>query len=182
MQTNLSSVTNGSGAYLYLTDIGATNPDGTPNSAGQIYAYTVGASCALNAVVNSPFYNGQLSSVARNPVWTLTEARNSKFVYVLNQSNSDSSQVNSSITAFSIDANGNLTPLGGANPFAVGSGPTCMVEDPTNKYLYTSNSVDGTITGLKLNLSDGTLGPLQHGSSFSAVTHASCLAVSGATS
>ena len=102
---------------------------------------------------------------------------------MLNQSNSNSSQVNSSISAFSIDATGNLTPLGGANnPFAVGSGPTCMVEDPTNKYLYTSNSVDGTVTGLKLNLSDGTLGPLQHGSSFTAVTHAQCLAVSGATS
>ena len=57
-----------------------------------------------------------------------------------------------------------------------------MVEDPTNKYLYTSNSVDGTVTGLKLNLSTGELGPLQHGSSFTAVTHASCLAVSGATS
>ncbi len=177
---NLSSITNGGGAFLYLTDIGAANPDGTPSGAGQIYAYTVGASCALNAVVNSPFQN---VPSARNPVWTLTEARNSKFVYVLNQSNSNSSQVNSSISAFSIDATGNLTPLGGANnPFAVGSGPTCMVEDPTNKYLYTSNSVDGTVTGLKLNLSDGTLGPLQHGSSFTAVTHASCLAVSGATS
>ena len=178
--TNISSITNGGGSYLYLTDTGVTNPDGTPSTAGQIYAYTVGTNCALNAVVNSPFQN---VPSARTPVWTLTEARNSKFVYVLNQSNSNSSQPNSSISAFSIDATGNLTPLGGANnPFAVGSGPSCMVEDPTNKYLYTSNTVDGTVTGLKLNLSDGTLGPLQHGSSFTAVTHASCLAVSGATS
>lgn len=178
--TNLSSITNGGGSYVYLTDTGVTNPDGTPSTAGQIYGYTVGTSCALNAVVNSPFPN---VSSARNPVWTLTEARNSKFVYVLNQSNGNSSQPNSSISAFSIDATGKLTPLGGANnPFAVGSGPTCMVEDPTNKYLYTSNSVDGTVTGLRLNLSDGTLGPLQHGSSFSAVTHASCLVVSGAVS
>lgn len=178
--TNVSSITNGSGSYLYLTDIGVANPDGTPSTAGQIYAYSVGTGCALNAVVNSPFQN---VAAARNPVWTLTEARNSKFVYVLNQSNNNSTQVNSSISAFSLDSTGKLTPLGGANnPFAVGSGPTCMVEDPTNKYLYTSNSVDGTVTGLKLNLSDGTLGPLQHGSSFSAVTHAKCLAVSGATS
>ena len=178
--TNLSSITNGGGSFLYLTDIGVAAPDGTPSTAGQIYAYTVGTNCALNAVVNSPFQN---VASARSPVWTLTEARNSKFVYVLNQSNSNSSQPNSSISAFSIDATGNLTPLGGStNPFAVGSGPKCMVEDPTNKYLYTSNSVDGTVTGLKLNLSDGTLGPLQHGSSFTALTHAQCLAVSGATS
>ena len=148
-----------------------------------IFTLSVGTGCALNTVVGSPVYNGQASSPARNPVWTLTEARNSKFVYVLNQSNSNASQSNSSITAFSIDSTGRLTPLGGSdNPFAVGSGPTCMVEDPTNKYLYTSNSVDGTVTGLKLNLSTGELGPLQHGSSFTAVTHASCLAVSGATS
>ncbi len=179
--TDMSSITNGGGAYLYLTDVGvAKNPDGTPSTAGNIYAYSVGTNCALNAVVNSPFAN---VPSARNPVWTITEARNSKFVYVLNQSNNNATQPNSSISAFSIDSTGKLTQLGGANnPFAVGSGPTCMIEDPTNKYLYTSNSVDGTVTGLRLNLSDGSLGPLQHGSSFTAVTHANCLAVSGATS
>ena len=178
--TNFSSITNGGGAYVYLTDVGPADGSGNPTGAGQIYAYSVGTGCALNAVVNSPFQN---VAAARGPVWTLTEARNSKFVYVLNQSNSNASQPNSTISAFSIDATGTLTQLGGPdNPFTVGSGPTCMVEDPTNKYLYTSNSVDGTVTGLKLNLSDGTLGPLQHGSSFTAVTHASCLVVSGATS
>ncbi len=176
---NFSSITNGSASSLYLTEIGPTDASGNATGAGQIYAYNVGTNCALNAVVNSPFNN---VATARNPVWTLTEGRNGKFVYVLNQSNNDASQPNSSISAFSIDANGNLTPLAGQNnPFAVGSGPTCMVEDPTNKYLYTSNA-DGTVTGLALNLSDGSLGPLQHGSNFTAVTHASCLAVSGATS
>ena len=181
--TNISSITLGSGAYIYLTDTGVTDGSGNPTTSGQIYAFTAGTGCSLSAVVNSPFVNGYAGSTARNPVWTLTEARNSKFVYVLNQSNTNATQSNSTITAFSLDTTGNLTPTGGANnPYAVGSGPTCMVEDPTNKYLYTSNSVDGTVSGFKLNLSDGSLSGLLHGSSFSAVTHASCLVVSGATS
>ncbi len=176
---NASSVTNGSGAFLYLTDIGPTDSSGAPTTSGMILPYTVGTSCALNAVVGGSVQN---ISPARTPVWTVTEARSSKFVYVLNQSNADASQVNSSISAFSVDATGKLTRLGTQNnPYAVGSGPTCMIEDPTNKYFYTSNS-DGTVSGFRLNTSTGELGPLQHGSSFTAVTHASCLAVSGATS
>ena len=178
--TNLSSLTPGGGAYLYLTDLGPNDSAGASTTSGFVFAYSVGATCALNAVVGSPFAN---VSPAQNPVWTVTEARNSKFVYVLNQSNSSSTQANSSISAFSIDATGRLTAVPGTNnPYSVGSGPTCMVEDPTNKYLYTSNSVDGTVTGKAINLSTGELSALQRGSTFSAVTHASCLVVSGAVS
>ena len=120
-------------------------------------------------------------SPAQYPVWTLTEARNSKYVYVLNKLNASSSQSNSTISAFSVDASGKLTQVPGTNnPYSVGSGPQCMVEDPTNKYLYTANSVDGTVTGKAINLSTGELSDLQHGSNFTAVTHASCLTVSGA--
>ena len=175
--TNVSSITPGGSAYLYLTDIGPSDSTGTPTTPGQIAAFSVGSGCALTSVVGGVTDN---ISPAQNPVWTITEARNSKFVYVLNQSSSNSTQANSSISAFSIDSTGKLTPVPGTNnPYAVGSGPTCMVEDPTNKYLYTSNSVDGTVTGKAINLSTGELSGLQRGSTFSAATHASCLVVSG---
>ncbi len=179
---NVSSITLGGlgGSSVYLTDVGPADSNGALSTPGVILPFTVGTGCSLSAVVG-----GSVNNVdsARNPVWTLTEARNGKYVYVLNQSNSDASQPNSSISVFSLDSTGKLTRVGGINnPFSVGSGPTCMVEDPTNKYLYTSNSVDGTVTGLTLNQTTGELGQLQHGSSFTAATHASCLAVSGATS
>ena len=180
--TNVSSITLGGlgGSSVYLTDVGPADASGSLTTSGMILPYTVGSGCALSAVVGGSVQN---VSTVRNPVWTLTEARNGKFVYVLNLSNDNASQPNSSISVFSLDTTGKLTLVGGQNnPYSVGSGPTCMVEDPTNKYLYTSNSVDGTVTGLQIRLSDGSLSALQHGSSFTAVTHASCLAVSGATS
>ena len=180
--SQLTSVTTGNGAYLYLTDVGPLDAKtAAPTTNGQIYAFSVGTGCALNAVVQSPFPN---VSPAQRPVWTLTEGRNFKYLYVLNQSNTNSGQANSSISAFVIDATtGKLTQNPGANnPYPVGSGPTCMVEDPTNKWLYTSNILDGTVTGKAINLGSGELSDLQRGSKFTAVTHASCLAVSGAVS
>ncbi len=183
--SNLSSInvgggngtgTSNSGSNVYLTDIGPQDAGGTPTTPGQIYAYTVGTNCSLNAVSSSPFPN---VAPAQNPVWAQTESRG-KFLYVLNQTNSSSSQPNSSITLFVIDTTGKLTASTDAsNPYPIGSGPTCMAEDPSNQYLYTSNSIDGNVTGKRLNSTNGQLGDLSRGSTFTAVTHASCLAISG---
>ena len=54
-----------------------------------------------------------------------------------------------------------------------------MVEDPTNQYVYTSNNIDGTVTGKLINQNTGQLSGLTHGSTFTAVGLATCLAVSG---
>jgi 6-phosphogluconolactonase (cycloisomerase 2 family) len=56
----------------------------------------------------------------------------------------------------------------------------CMVEDPSNQYIYTSNYNDGTVTGYQLNNTSGELSDLTKGSTFTAVGKASCLAISGA--
>jgi len=61
----------------------------------------------------------------------------------------------------------------------VGNGPVCMVEDPSNQYLYTSNNNDGTVTGKYINQRNGQLTDLPRGSTFQATGLATCLAVSG---
>ena len=59
------------------------------------------------------------------------------------------------------------------------SGPVCMVQDPSNQYLYTSNNTDSTVTGKQLRQDTGTLAPLTKGSVFPTTMNPTCLVVSG---
>ena len=164
---NITSITTGS-SYLYLTD-GLNN---------RILQYTVSSTGVLQPVTGGIVAN---SPVSVTPVWTLTDSA-SKFLYVLNQNNTSTTTAKSTITAYTIQTNGNLTLQGSnLNPYAVGSGPVCMVEDPSRQWVYTSNQ-DGTVTGYHINHADGTLTVLQHGSTFQAQGRPACLVVSGITS
>ncbi len=158
--------TNPSGSSIYVTDSG--NNTIVPFSSG-------GNGCALTAVSGGAVANLANTS---NPSYVLVDSRN-QFVYVLNQSGTNSNLAYSTISAYTIQTNGQLSPIGGTtNPYAVGAGPVCMVEDPTGQYLYTSNSVDGTITGLRFRHDTGNLYPLARGSTFPATNKLTCLAVS----
>ena len=110
---------------------------------------------------------------------------NGKFLYVLNNSSTTlappSNPAQSTISAFNIDQLGRLSilPDGTNNPYGVGSGPVCIVQDPTNQYLFISNNTDSTITGKLLNQSFGNLSNLTRGSVFTTTMRPTCLAVSG---
>ena len=163
----ISSITTG-GSYLYLTD----------SVNNRILQYTVASTGVLQ-----PVTGGQVNNFVANvtPVWTYTDSAN-KFVYVLNQNNTSTTTQKSSIAAYTIQSNGNLTPQSDTlNPYSVGSGPVCMVEDPSKQWVYTSNQ-DGTVTGYHIDHSTGRLTVLQHGSSFQAQGRPACLLVSGITS
>lgn len=174
--TKLTSIS-ANGSFVYLTDAGAT----TTSPGGYILAYTSGSSCSLNTVTGSPYANLTGTS---NPVYSMTDSTGA-FLYVLNKSSTSATNpATSSISAFSIidTSTGKLEalPAGGtANPYSVGSGPTCMVQDPSLQYVYTSNNIDGTVTGKQINKKTGELSDLQRGSKFPAVGQATCLAVSG---
>lgn len=167
--SNATSINVG-GNYVFVTDAGSN----------QILSYTLGNSCALSTVVGGATPN--LTDTA-NPVNALYVAGSgANYLYVLNQSTTNSNNANSTISAFIVTATGQMQPVGGGtsknNPYAVGSTPVCMVEDPSSKYLYTSNG-DGTVTGKQLNKTTGELTDLARGTSFSAVGTATCLAVTG---
>jgi 6-phosphogluconolactonase (cycloisomerase 2 family) len=168
--TKLTSI-NTSGSFVYLTDAGATP------STSQILPYTVGSNCALNTLTGGPVANLPLTS---NPSYSFTDARN-RYLYVLNQSSTSTQNANSTISAYTIDqTNGRLQPIPDTNnPYPIGSGPVCMVEDPTNQYVYTSNRTDGSVTGKIINQNTGQLSSLSRGSTFAATGLATCLAVSG---
>ena len=169
--TNISSI-NVSGSSVYLTDAGAGNVPGT------ILPYTVGTNCSLSVQAGGSVANLPLTA---NPVYTLTDSK-SKYLYVVNQKTTNSNNANSTISAFTIDpTTSRLQALSDSNnPYAVGNGPVCMVEDPSNQYVYTSNSIDGSVTGKIINQNTGQLSDLARGSVFPATGLATCLAVSGA--
>jgi 6-phosphogluconolactonase (cycloisomerase 2 family) len=161
------------GTSVYITDAGPVNS----NTPGQILPFTVGGTaCSLNTITGGPTAN---LSPAANPVYTLVDSKG-KYVFVANQSSTNSSTPNSSISAFQIQSNGTLlfVPDAPNNPYPIGAGPVCMVEDPSNQYIYTSNG-DGTVTGKVLDNNTGKLANLSRGSTFTAVGQATCLAVSG---
>jgi 6-phosphogluconolactonase (cycloisomerase 2 family) len=162
---NLTSI-NVNGNSIYLTDAG-TN---------QILPYSAGGSCSLSAQVGGAVTNLPLTA---NPVYSMTDSRN-KFLYVLNHGTTNSQNANSTISAFVIQTTGALVPISDPqNPYPVGNGPVCMVEDPSNQYIYTSNNNDGSVTGKFINQNTGQLSDLARGSVFPATGLATCLAVSG---
>jgi 6-phosphogluconolactonase (cycloisomerase 2 family) len=165
---------NAGGNYVYLTDAAGT----TDSPGGFILPYTVGTGCALNTVTGGQISNLPLTS---NPVNTLINAKGT-YLYVLNQSTSNSNApAYSSISAFKIEqTTGLLTEVPDqSNPYQSGTGPVCIVQDPSGQYVYTSNNVDGTVTGYSLYDPDGRLQSLRRGSTFTATGQATCLAVSG---
>ena len=168
--TNITSI-NGSGSYIFLTDA-ATNALFNEETTG---------SCNLTSL------NGGIVSLASDfpntsdPVYTLIDSTG-KYLYVANNSTTSTQTTTpfSSLSALTINStNQELQPIIGS-PYPAGSGPQCIVEDPSNQYIYTSNYNDGTVTGFALNSTSGELSDLTKGSTFTAVGKASCLAISGA--
>jgi 6-phosphogluconolactonase (cycloisomerase 2 family) len=160
------------GSNVYITDAGSKLSTG-----GAIIPYTTGAACSLSVQADGAVANLPLTA---NPVYSMTDSKN-RFLYVLNHGGTNSNNPNSTISAYVIETTGQLQPVSDPNnPYPVGNGPTCMVEDPSNQYLFTSDSNDGTVTGKFLNQNTGQLSDLTRGSSFSAfAAQATCLAVSG---
>ena len=46
-------------------------------------------------------------------------------------------------------------------PFGTGSGPQCIVEDPSNQFIYTANFNDSTVTGRVIDQNAGVLTDLR---------------------
>ena len=167
---NATSVNIG-GSYVYVTDAGSTT--GGP---GSILPYTQGSNCALSPVTGGTVANLPTASY---PIQTINTT-DGKYVYVLNHSTASTNYSNSSVSAFTIQTNGQLQQIASDtnNPYSVGAGPICLAIDPTNQYLYTTNQVANTVTGKRLSNQYGYLSDLTRGSTFPTVAAPSCLVIS----
>jgi 6-phosphogluconolactonase (cycloisomerase 2 family) len=177
LSTTSATSINGNGSNIYVTD---SNNGST--AANYIFAFGIGTSCSLNPSASGPAKYTNFTGTA-NPTYSLID-NSGKYLYVLNSSNTNTTQQTpySSISAFTINsATQQLQQINGA-PYTVGSGPVCMVEDTSNKYIYVSNHNDGTITGKVIDPTTGNLSDLTRGASFNATGQATCLVLSGAVS
>jgi 6-phosphogluconolactonase len=138
--------------FLYVTD----------EAANQMIGYVVGASGALTPMVNGPFRAGLF------PI-NLTIDPRGQLIYVANYNSN-------AIEGYQIDSSTG-TPSGAVGAFATatGTGPTCLTIDPSlGVYMYTSNSLDNSVTGEKLTPNNGGLLAVQN-SPFLGSGQPSCL-------
>jgi 6-phosphogluconolactonase len=136
------------GRYLYVTD-GAQN---------QLFSYAVQSTGQITPLLASP------ASTDVNPDGVTVDPTGT-FVYVANYTAND-------ISAYSINPNG-VTPIGS---YGTGTGPTCVFVEPAlGAYIYTTNFLDNTVSGLNINTSTGTLAPVQN-TPFIAAGQPTCIA------
>ena len=133
-------------------------------NAGQILPYTVGTNGALQSLVGGQVDN---AGTVANPQ-TMIVDHQGKFLYLANQGpNLTPTSPASSVSAYFIDqTTGRLTTLSGGTSdtsvtFGAGSQPECILEDPSNQYLYTANFASNNVTGAVINSTTGTLTTLR---------------------
>jgi 6-phosphogluconolactonase len=144
---------------------------------GQILPYTIGTNGALQSLVGGQVAN---SGTVANPGPMIVDHQG-KFLYLVNLGpNLTATSEASSVSAYFIDpTNSRLTPLATSVPFGAGSSPRCILEDPSNQYLYTANFADSTVTGAIINSSTGTLSTLRKLTSFAAAGQPTWCTASG---
>ncbi len=144
------------GSVTYVLDNGPNT--NVPSSNGQIFAYSLGSGGSLQAEPNGyiPDY----------PAYTypnyVIAANNGKWLYVLNRGdNTSTTNPQSGIAAFIITTPFQLSPIAsGGQTSGTGAGPMCILEDPSNQFVYTANFNSSTVSGLAINEVSGNLTPL----------------------
>lgn len=153
-------------SYIYVLDnepltipTGTTGPFNPGTYPAQILPFSVGTGGALQSQTGGAVPDVPAQS---NPLFVLATT-GGKFLYVANAGeNTDATVTNtqSGIAAYVIDTSTHqLTPMSGS-PFGSGAGPACLVEDPSNQFVYTANYNDSSVTGSVLDPNVGTLSSL----------------------
>ncbi|MDR3740984.1 MAG: hypothetical protein P4L40_18360 [Terracidiphilus sp.] len=151
-------------SYVYVLDNETTTgaPAGTSFTAPSgILIYNVGTGGALSLLSGGVIPG---DSTLQNPIWLVLESKGS-WAYVAYKGNNDTSSATqeSGIAGWTIDKSSHLlTPeLNDATPSGTGSGPACLLEDPSHQYFYTANTNDSTVTGHSLDVQSGLLTDLK---------------------
>jgi hypothetical protein len=161
-----NAIVNGSGTVYVLDNepITYTSSGTTTTAASQILPFTVGTNGSLQAQTGGIVPDDPTMA---NPTQLLVESKG-KFVYLANQGNNTTgNNPNSGIAAYLLNTSPSyqLTFIPG-EPFGSGSGPQCIVEDPSDQYVFTANQYDSTVTGRVLDPNSGVLNNMRVSSSY----------------
>jgi 6-phosphogluconolactonase (cycloisomerase 2 family) len=141
------------GGKVYVLDNEPTST-ATP-TPGQIITFTIGTNGALNSLVGGAVPDDVTES---SPIYLIVESKG-KYLYVANQQGQGSTNA-AGIAIYTIDpSSSQLTEAPGSPVPTAGTGaiPQCLLEDPSNQYIYTANSGDSTVTGHVLDPNSGQL-------------------------
>ncbi len=152
-------------SFIYVLDnetltqqVNTSSGSSAVTAPSWVFQYSVGSNGALQASTGGAV---PISSSMADPIYLIVESKG-KWAYVANYGNNNTSQTSSEsgISGYVIDPTSHqLTEISGS-PFGTGSGPNCLLEDPSNQYVYTANFNDSTVTGLVVDQNSGVLNPL----------------------
>jgi len=148
-------------ARIYVLDneaITVTSNSSTTTSPSQVLPFTIGTNGALQSQTGGAVPGDPTEA---NPIYLISESKG-KFVYVANQSGASASS-GSGIAGYVVDPASSQLSLIAGEPFPTGSNPQCLLEDPSNQFIYTANANDSTVTGRVIDPNSGVLNPM-HGS------------------
>lgn len=93
-----------------------------------------------------------------NPITLMIESKG-HYMYVANQGNNVTGTNNpaSGLAAYYITTSPYQTTFVTGQPFGSDSGPQCIVEDPSDQFIYEANQYDSTISGRTLDVNSGEL-------------------------
>ena len=174
------------GGAIYVLDnepISVTFNGTTTISQSQILPYTLAAGGALQAEPSGAVPDDPNLA---NPIQILLENKG-KFLYVANQGNNVTGpNPNSGLAGYFLTTAPAYQLSFLADEATIitgsGSGPQCIVEDPSNQFIYEANQYDSTVTGRVLNPDTGDLTSLRVTSDYNLQGPASWCLVDGRTS
>jgi DNA-binding beta-propeller fold protein YncE len=145
----------------------------------QILPFSVGSNGALQAQSGGIIPD---DPTLANPTYIMVESKG-KFIYVSNQGNNVTGpNPQSGIAGYFLTTSPSFQ-LSFLSPstYGTGSGPQCLVEDPSNQFIYTANFGDSTISGRSVDPNDGVLNQLRVVSSYKLQGPANWCLVNGRT-
>ena len=125
-------------------------------AAGSIAVFSIGPGGTLAPVAGSPFPAASPFGLTANPSGTV--------LYASNFPDSSVSDLNT-VSAFSINANGALTPISGS-PFADASSSTGfasvigLLADPSGKFVFAADHMAESVVSFRVNATTGALTPV----------------------
>ncbi|HVZ83200.1 MAG TPA: hypothetical protein VG893_05950 [Terracidiphilus sp.] len=147
------------GSYIYVLDnepLTYVSNNSSLTVPSQILQFSAGTSGALQQVSGGTIPG---DGALENPVYLIQENQG-KWVYVAYQGNNDTSSgsADSGLAGWVVDPSSHLlTPEIGTGPWGTGSGPACLLEDPSHQFIYSANFKDSTVTGRALDVVSGSL-------------------------
>ena len=138
---------------------GSGSPFPAAAYASQILPWTVTTGGALEAETSGIIPDDGAQDLS-NPIAILLESK-SKYLYVANQGNNTTgSNAGSGIAGYVINVPYQPTFIP-EEPFGSGSGPQCIVEDPSDQYVYEANLYSNNVTGREIDPNSGDLNDLR---------------------